>query len=761
MKWRADGTDMAGGAIAGPMARGRLFRKYVALFVVVVSGALVVNGLFDIWFSYREQTRLLVRVQREQAAAAAARIGQFIKEIEGHIGWATQLPWRTEDLEQWRFEAALVLRQVPAITELAELDASGNELVRVSRLAVDVVGSRKNFSQDPVFVQAMAGGVYYGPVSFRQESEPYLTLAMAGPNRDYGVILAEVNLKFIWDVVSQIKVGQRGLAYVVDQRSRLIAHPDISLVLRNTDLSQLAQVQAARAPPLNAPEESIATDVQGRRVLTAHAAVEPLGWLVFAELPMEEAYASLYASMLRSGALLVAALVMAVLAGLVLARRMIVPIMTLRDGARRIGSGDLAQRISIKTGDELEALGDQFNNMADRLQDSYATLERKVRERTHQLELANLAKSRFLAVASHDLRQPLHALGLFVAQLRYRMNATERKQVIGQIDAAVAAMNELFSALLDISKLDSGAMTPEIRKFPVAQLLERIESTFKGLARERGLSLRLVSSGAWVRSDFILLERILLNLVSNAVRYTTRGSILVGCRRRGEQLRIEIWDTGPGIPEDQRERVFGEFYRLDRPGEDRHGGLGLGLSIVERLCQLLDHRIELTSVVGRGTRFAVVVPWIAAPAEVASRPSPVAPVLDAADGKLVVVIDDDPLVLNGMSGLLQTWGYRVVSAGSDSAVLTSLDQYDQPPDLIISDYHLPDGKSGIEVIEHLRSAFSRPIPAFLISGDINPERLREARTSGYHLQHKPMEPMALRAMLNQLLKNGRAASMRQ
>jgi signal transduction histidine kinase len=736
-----------------PKTRGRLLRKYIALFVGVVCLALLANGGLDIWFSYQTQKALLVRIQQEQAEAAAGKIGQFIKEIEGQLGWATQLPWSTGNLAEWRFDAYRLLRQAPAVTQLSQLDASGREQVHVSRLDLDVIGSQADFSQDPAFVEAMANRFYYGPVYFFNESEPHMTLAMAGVRRDYGVVVAQVNLKFIWDVVSQIKVGQSGRAYVIDAQGRLIAHPDISLVLRNTDLSQLAEVQAARAPQSAAPPEDAAAarDFEGRRVLTAHATVAPLGWMVFIELPLDEAYAPLFASILRSGALLLGALVVAFFAGLFLAGRMVVPIRALQDGAARIGSGNLAQRISIETGDELEALGDQFNSMATQLQDSYATLERKVEERTHQLELANLAKSRFLAAASHDLRQPLHALGLFVAQLQSRLSVTERNRIIDRIEGAVGAMNELFNALLDISKLDAGVLTPNLTEFPLAQLLRRVESTFSGAAREKGLELRVASSNAWIRSDFILLERILFNLVSNAVRYTSRGGIFVGCRMRGSRLRIEVWDTGWGIPEDQRRNVFGEFCRLRNPEADRHEGLGLGLAIVDRLCRLLDHQIELSSTLGRGSRFAVVVPVIDARMQAARQPALAPAMPDLCGGRLIVVIDNDPLVLDGMSGLLRSWGCRVVTAGCDRTVLNALAGHDRPPDLIISDYHLLDGKTGMEVIERLRSAFNYPIPGFLISGDTAPERLSEARDNGYHLLHKPVAPMALRAVLNGLL----------
>jgi signal transduction histidine kinase/ActR/RegA family two-component response regulator len=732
-------------------SRGHLFRKYIALFVAVVTVALMASGFLDMWFSYREQRGLLLSTQREQASAAASRITQFVEEIERQTGWMTQLPWSTSSIDEWRFDAVRLLRQVPAITEIAQLDSSGREQALVSRVAADQIGSQTDFSQHPKFVEAMASKHYYGPLYFRRESEPYMTIAIAGARREYGVVVVEVNLKFIWDVVSQIKVGNRGRAYVVDANGRLIAHPDINPVLRNTDLSHLSQVRAARSGgSLPSSVDGVANDLQGEEVLAVYSPVASLGWLVFVELPVVEAYAPIYASVFRSGVLMIAALSLAVLAGTFLARRMVIPIRALRDGAARIGSGDLNQRIAIKTGDELEALGNQFNSMAAQLQDSHATLERKVEERTQQLELANLAKSRFLAAASHDLRQPLHALGLFVAQLRGDMSGQERGRIVECINASVAGMNELFNALLDISKLDAGALTPNVTEFAIARLLQRIDATFAEPAREKNLSLRVLPSDAWVRSDFILMERILFNLVSNAVRYTSQGGVVVACRKRGEQLRIEVWDTGLGIADDQRQNIFSEFYRVGDPERDQRAGLGLGLAIVERLCTLLALPIELRSVVGRGSRFTIVVPQ--APVRAATREPPVtarAPA-DVSHGKLVVVIDDDPRVLDGMRGLLRSWGCRVVVGDTSAAVIKEIGA--DPPDLIISDFRLSDGKIGIEAIEQLRHKFGSAIPAFLISGDTHSDSLHQARSSGLHLLHKPVDPMALRAMVNRMLR---------
>jgi len=382
--------DASGAAAATPQAaklatkiRSRLFTKYVTLFVAVVGIALLSNGIFEVFLYYREHKAALIRIQHEQAEAAAAKISQFIKEIESQLGWTTQLPWSAGSIEQRRFDALRLLRQVPAITELAQVDSTGKERLRVSRLAMDVLDSGLDLSQDPKFTQAVANKVYYGPVYFRRESEPYMTLALAGTRKDAGVSIAEVNLKLIWDVVSQIKVGEHGHAYVVGEQGRLIAHPDISLVLRNTDMSKLAQVRDARAGMANPTSEAM--NIQGQQVLTASAPIAPLGWTMFVELPVEEAYASLYLALQRLAIVLAGASIFAVLAGMFLARRMVVPIQALTAGAERIGGGDFSQRINIKTGDELEGLANQFNDMGARLQESYADLENKVEQRTAEL----------------------------------------------------------------------------------------------------------------------------------------------------------------------------------------------------------------------------------------------------------------------------------------------------------------------------------------------------------------------------------------
>ena len=374
------------------------------------------------------------------------------------------------------------------------------------------------------------------------------------------------------------------------------------------------------------------------------------------------------------------------------------------------------------------------------------------REREVAVE-ANRAKSSFLAAASHDLRQPIHALGLFVGALRGVPMAPEGRRIIQQIEASTAAMDGLFSALLDISRLDAGVVGVERRAFAIGPVLERLCHDHQEEARAKGVSLVSKRCGAIVWTDPVLIERVLRNLVSNAARYTDRGRIVIGCRRRGAAIAVQVIDTGRGIPLSEQKRVFQEYYQLGNPQRDSTKGLGLGLAIVRRLTSLLDCGLTLRSEPGRGSRFEVTIPLAERQSPVAE-PEPAIASLAPAKG-LVIVIDDEPAVRDATLGLLTGWGYRVVAVeGGDEAILR-LSAEPAKPALILCDYRLREGESGLVVIERIRAKYNEPIPAILITGDTAPDRLAEAKASGLLLMHKPVPNGRLRAaIVNLTAKRG-------
>jgi len=382
--------EPAGPIVVRSSGHGGLFRKYAMLFVGLVGGALFASGAIEAFFSYQENKTMLVRIQREKAVAAATVIRQFLREVENHIEWTTHSSFLSEEegLEQKRIDFLRLLRQSPAITWISLLDRNGKERIRVSRLSMDVIRSGRDFSQAPEFTRAGTESLYVGPVVFREQSEPYVTVSMAGPRKSAGVTVAEVNLKFIRDEISQTKTGG-GYAYLVDSRGLLIAHPRIEYVLRKMDLSSLNQVaaiidsQSQTEPSGN--DDPIAANIEGQRVLTVHARIEPVAWTVFVESPLDAAFGPLYASLKRTAVLIALGLVLSMAAGLLLARRIVGPVRALQQGASRIGAGDLGSRIEITTGDELETLADRFNDMAADLEASYETLENMVADRTREL----------------------------------------------------------------------------------------------------------------------------------------------------------------------------------------------------------------------------------------------------------------------------------------------------------------------------------------------------------------------------------------
>ena len=405
-----------------------------------------------------------------------------------------------------------------------------------------------------------------------------------------------------------------------------------------------------------------------------------------------------------------------------------------------------------------------YKRAQDGLREINETLETRVAERTRELtalnaalaeagfaaERANQAKTRFLAAASHDLVQPMNAARLFVSSLDRRSLPPSTAALIGQVENSLSAAEALLASLLDISRLDAGAQEAHAEHFELSRVIEPLAAEFRVLAETRGLELRAVPSRAVVLSDPRLLRRVLQNFLSNAVRYTRRGRILLGCRRKDGALRIEVWDSGPGIPADKQREIFEEFRRLDAQDAGGERGLGLGLAIAERIAQRLDHRLSLRSWPGQGSVFAITIP-LGEAARIAPPPRPeIRRSSDRVGGATVLCLDNEPAVLAGMEALLGNWGCRVIGVRDRDAALALVERH-EAPDLLLMDYHLDGGVNGIEVAEELRQRWNVEMPVLVITADHTQLAREAAAARGFTLLPKPVKPAALRALMGRLL----------
>ena len=367
-------------------------------------------------------------------------------------------------------------------------------------------------------------------------------------------------------------------------------------------------------------------------------------------------------------------------------------------------------------------------------------------------EAANRARTQFFAAANHDLRQPLHAMGLLAGSLVEKVKDPDLVALVNTISASMEALEGLFNELLDMSRLDSGTVVPAPAHFSMTQLFDKLRLESEPEAADKGLVLRFRSHGEFVFSDPLLMERILRNLLSNAIRYTREGGILVACRPRGGALSVEVWDTGPGIPDDQRERIFDEFVQLSNPERDRRKGLGLGLSIVRRLCALLGLELRVSSRVGRGSVFRVRVPLGREPPPVQRQRSEPRSDPTKLAGKHVVVIDDDPEIRTAMKALLDGWTMRVDTFANAAEALDATSP-SSSADLIIADYRLPGDIDGIATIDALRARWSKDVPAILLTGSTSTEFVAIAQRKGFHYLLKPVMPAKLRTLVSFKLKD--------
>jgi signal transduction histidine kinase len=434
------------------------------------------------------------------------------------------------------------------------------------------------------------------------------------------------------------------------------------------------------------------------------------------------------------------------------------PLLGITRTVAQLANGKLTERTPELSHGEIGLLERSVNQMAQALEQNQHNLELKVRDATAELlgqklaaEAAVQAKSRFLAAASHDLRQPLHALTLLIAALREEVPDGEAGRLARHIEASATAMESLLNSLLDLSKLDAGVVEARPHCFAVSAVFYQLANQFLPVAQARDIRLSFAPSSLWVNSDPILVERILGNLISNALRYTERGGVLIGARRIGrDKLRFEVWDSGKGIPHEYQTRIFEEYFQLENPERHRDKGLGLGLAIVSRLVQLLGSSVEVRSQPGRGACFSFQFARCEA--------APSQPIVAAAanfmlplENALVAFIDDDETILAAMVEVFDHWNVALAAGEDAEQVRDELQALGRAPDLILCDYRLRDGHTGIEAVQLLRDAFGAQIPAALLTGDTAPETIQEIQAVDLPVLHKPLKPAKLRAFLSHLL----------
>lgn len=638
-----------------------LARRLALAFLGLVAAVLTVNGSISMWFAYQEATAAAIRIEQEKADAAADRVQQFIAELEQQIGWTTRADWARVPMEQRRYDFIRLLRQAPAITEAVFVDGEGRERLRLSRLEPDVIDGGADLSADPRFRGARAGRVWYGPVTFRRGSEPYMALAMVHAGRNPGATLTEVNLKLIWEVITGIRVGGSGYAFVTDTAGRLIAHPDMSLVLRETDLSALPQVAAAMAGGTERVLSARGPD--GRAVLSAHAVIPRLGWIVFVEQPTAEALAPVYTAAYQTLALLGLGVVLALVAGAVLARRLTGPIRDLQAGAERFGGGDLSQRIAVSSTDEIGTLALRFNEMAGRIQDAQETLEAKVADRTRELarsldelraaqdrlvqseKLASLGQ--LTAGIAHEIKNPLNFVNNFAelsGELLVELQDALAKAGTALDDATRAEIGELCGMLRDnLAKVGTHGRRAdsivrnmlahsregagERRRVEVNTLVEealnlawhgaRAEQPGFNVSIERHLDPDVGQLDLYPQE----FTRVLLNLFGNAFHAVRQKEapgfqphVAVSTRPGPGEVTVSVRDNGTGIPEAVRAHIFEPFFTTKPAGQ----GTGLGLSLSHDIVvQQHGGQIAVATEPGAWTEFTIRLPRTAPVTEAA------------------------------------------------------------------------------------------------------------------------------------------------
>ncbi len=615
--------------MADPARPHRLIWKYTAVVVTLVVAAIVSVGLTESYFTYEDSKRAVTRVEADKASSAAVAIGQFIEDILGDLDRVAQA---TDDLAVRHQSFLNLLGHQKLLSQLTYLDAGGRECVRAYSLERDELDSQicgSNRSDSQAFIRARADRVYFANPAFdERDSRPHLTIAVAEVDPGQGVIFADVDLRSVVDAIDRAQIGTAGYAYAVDAHGELIAHPDKNLVLAHTSFAALPQVRAALAgEAAGAGVVTTGRDPGGKEVLSAFQGVEPPGWWVFVEEPLSEAFAPIESAIWRTALLLVVFLIVAVVTSVLLARNLVRPIESIQAAAAKIGSGALDQRIEISSRDELGALAAEFNQMASRLQESYAGLEQQVQERTRELasalsrldeqtrelEAASHHKSEFLANMSHELRTPLNAISGFSQALRKQLFGEINEKQADYLDEILASARHLLSLIddvLDLAKVEAGQIELQVAPFSLPAALDRGVVIVRERATKDGVRVSLSSDPGvdMVIGDERRIRQVVFNLLSNAVKFAPAGGTVdVTTARRDGEVRVSVSDSGPGIAPEDQVRIFEEFQQA-AAGKEQGEGTGLGLALSKRLVELHGGRIWVESEPGEGSMFVFTLP---------------------------------------------------------------------------------------------------------------------------------------------------------
>jgi signal transduction histidine kinase len=601
---------------------GRLLRRTFLIAFLLVSGGLLTSGVIEPIFRYRESVASIRVLQHEMAQSAAFKIQQYISMMTHTLRTVSHTTAIVTDgiTETYRSQLHQLLRISPAITTAIAVDMTGRERLKVSRVHLVHPDDMADRSGDVAYVHARAGTLFFGEVYFVRQSEPYMRIAV--PIEPFagevmGVLIAEVNLKHIWEVIAAIKVGQTGYAYVVSRDGDLIAHPDLGLVLQKQNLLHLGQVQLALG---RGSRTFTAHNLRGEPVFSTSAVIPELGWAVVVERLTAEAYAPVYASVRRMVLLLLVGLGMAGLASMLVSKRVVRPVEALRQGARRIGAGALHHRIDVHTGDELEALAEAFNHMAAQLQASYAGLEETVATRTrelartvHELEIASQHKSQFLANMSHELRTPLNAIVGYTELICddvYGAVPAAIREVLERVQYSADHLLKLINAVLDISRIEAGRFVLSLAEYSMLEVVHTVKMSLEHLATEKQLALtETVPSDLPIgRGDAQYLTQVLFNLVGNAITYTESGAITIAVSAADGTFTLAVTDTGPGIAPEDQQRIFESFEQAGPPTTRIQRGTGLGLAICKHIIERHGGRIGITSSLGKGSTFWCTFP---------------------------------------------------------------------------------------------------------------------------------------------------------